>query len=1000
MGKVFAFHGGIHPPQNKQQSTGLAIQPGPVPKTVRLPVQQHIGAPAQPVVEVGQRVLKGQLIAEPGGRLSAAIHASVSGTVTAIGMMQVAHSSGMDALCIEIENDRQDEWVPHAGLEDYRSLNSHDLADYIRGKGVAGMGGAGFPTDVKLHVGDHHIINTLVINAAECEPYITADDMLMRERADQVIAGIEVICHMLKPSHVMIGIEDNKPQAITALQQAALGNRHPIDVVVVPTKYPSGGEKQLIKLLTGVEVPSGGIPADVGIVCQNVGTAVAIHRAVAHGEPLISRVVTMTGDAVARPHNMEVAIGTPFVDLLDQANLKENHLARLVVGGPMMGFSVNDDELPITKTTNCLIAATWEEMPEANPAQPCIRCGQCEQACPVELLPQQLHWFAKGREFDKAKNHNLFDCIECGACSYVCPSEIPLVQYYRFAKAEIRNEEAETRKAEHAKKRFEARVARQEAEAAEKEARRKQRAEAAVKAQAVKKDKLEAEAAKPAVATEDAAPVMDLKALKTAAAVTRTKLRQAEKALKNAETKGLDGVETLAQTVATLQAKADAAQKAYDEAQNPPAAAAPVLDLKQLKTNAAVARTKLRQAEKALAKAQDSGEGDIAALQAKLAEQQAKTELAQAAYDNAESGGAAPAAAPAISAEQLAELKADWDAAQAKVAKAQAALDTAIANESPAAEKMKAGVAKLQAKADEAKKAYDDAASPATAATTPAVSAEQLAELQADVDGMTAKVSKAQAALDTAIANESPAAEKMKAGVAKLQAKLDEARAELAKAQAPVAAPAAPAVSAAQLAELQADVDGMTAKVSKAQAALDTAIANESPAAEKMKAGVAKLQARLDEAVQALQAAGGEVAEAVAEPEPEPELDLKALKQQVSIMRTKLRKVEKAVEAAEEAGDDTTELVAEQAQLQQRFEAAKAQFDAGEAALVARAAEEGVDLKQLKIDAAMARAAVTKAERALAKVTEPDDQQEKLAQALEAAKQKAEQLNSTLSRFE
>ncbi len=926
MGKVFAFHGGIHPPQNKQQSTGLAIQPGPVPKTVRLPVQQHIGAPAQPLVTVGQRVLKGQLIAEPGGRLSVAIHASVSGTVTAVGMMQVAHSSGMDALCIEIENDRLDEWVPHAGLEDFRSLNSNDLADFIRGKGVAGMGGAGFPTDVKLHVGDHHIINTLVINAAECEPYITADDMLMRERADQVIAGIGVICHMLKPSHVMIGIEDNKPQAIRALQQAALGNRHNIDVVVVPTKYPSGGEKQLIKLLTGVEVPSGGIPADVGIVCQNVGTAVAIHRAVAHGEPLISRVVTMTGDALARPHNMEVAIGTPFVDLLDQANLKENQLARLVVGGPMMGFTVNDDELPITKTTNCLIAATWEEMPEANPAQSCIRCGQCEQACPVELLPQQLHWFAKGREFDKAKNHNLFDCIECGACSYVCPSEIPLVQYYRFAKAEIRKEEAETRKADHAKKRFEARVARQEAEVAEKEARRKQRAEAAVKAQAVKKDKLEADAAKPAVTADAAAPVTDIKALKTAAAVTRTKLRQVEKALKNAENKGLEGVETLTQTVATLQTKADAAQQAYDEALNPAAAApAPVLDLKQLKTNAAVARTKLRQAEKALAKAQDSGEGDIAALQARLTEQQAKTELAQAAYDTAESGEAAPAVAPAISAEQLAELKADWDAAQAKVAKAQAALDTAIANESPAAEKMKAGVAKLQAKADEAKKAYDDAASPVTAAAAPAISAEQLAELQADVDGM-------------------------------------------------------------------------TAKVSKAQAALDTAIANESPAAEKMTAGVAKLQARLDEAVQALQAAGGAVAEPVVEPEPE--LDLKALKQQVSIMRTKLRKVEKAVEAAEESGEDTSELVADQAQLQQRFEAAKAQFDAEEAALVARAAEEGVDLKQLKIDAAMARAAVTKAERALAKVTEPDDQQEKLAQALEAAKQKAEQLNSTLSRFE
>ncbi|MCP8689758.1 electron transport complex subunit RsxC, partial [Marinobacterium sedimentorum] len=761
MGHVFAFHGGVHPPENKRQSTRTPIRKAPLPDQLILPLSQHIGAPAEPLVKVGDKVLKGQRIAEPVGRISAALHAPTSGTVSAIGPHPIPHASGMQANCIIIDSDGEDRWIEHAGLTDYRSLGKGALTDYIRNSGITGMGGAGFPTDVKLHLGDDHIVNTLIINAAECEPYITADDMLMRERADDIVAGIEIIDHLLKPSHILIGIEDNKPQALRALEKALASCSLNIDLRVVPTKYPSGGEKQLIKLLTNVEVPSGHIPADVGIVCQNVGTAYATARAVHQGEPLISRIVTLTGEAVAQPQNFDTLIGTPYALLLRAARVSANDLHRLVVGGPMMGFTVDDDQIPVIKTTNCLIAASPDEMPPAPPAQECIRCGLCEQVCPAELLPQQLYWFAKGRELDKAKHHNLFDCIECGACSYVCSSAIPLVQYYRNAKAEIRSDEAEQRKAEHARVRFEARQARLEAEQAEKEARRKARAEEAARNQAARKDKPQAAASvsSTAVATAPAAEP-DLKQLKTAASVARTKLKQAQKALKHSEDKGLDGADTLRITVSELTVKADAARQAYDQALNADSAASAAPDAKQLKTNAAVARTKLKQAEKALASARDNGSADIAALESRVRELELRANDAQKAHEAADAG-ATPAADPA----KLAELKADMDAAKAKVDKAQAALEGAIASGSPAVEKMTAGVEKLRGKYLEAKAAFEGASAPAAAqVSSPATDPAKRAELKADMDAAKAKVDKAQAALEGAIASGSPAVEKMTAG--------------------------------------------------------------------------------------------------------------------------------------------------------------------------------------------------------------------------------------------
>lgn len=556
--RVYSFFGGIHPPDNKKQSTRADIGRAPIPSVLVIPMQQHLGLAADPIVKVGDKVLKGQMIAEPVGRISAAIHASSSGRVIEISPQPVPHASGLDAESIVIETDGADTWIAHQGLDDYTEIPRDELIRYIRDKGISGMGGAGFPTDVKLHLPHDHIINTLVINAAECEPYITADDMLMREHADEVIGGIEIFSHLLEPSHILIGIEDNKPNAIRALSEAIKGTKLNIDLIVVPTKYPSGGERQLIKLLTDVEVPSGKIPADVGIVCQNVGTASAVYRAVQFGEPLIERIVTVTGDAVLHPQNVYALIGTPFRTLLEHCDIRDSYLSRLVMGGPMMGVTVDNQQIPVIKTTNCIIAATADEMPEAPPAQPCIRCGMCEQACPAQLLPQQLFWFAKGKEFEKAKNHNLFDCIECGACAYVCPSSIPLVQYYRFAKSEIRAEELEKRKADHARERFETRKARIELEAQEKSAKRKARALQAAQAQAERKQTSE---------SEETAESSSTPALKTAAAVARTKLKKAETALKSAHAKGLDGLDKLEATVAQLSDKAAEAQRSYEAAE-------------------------------------------------------------------------------------------------------------------------------------------------------------------------------------------------------------------------------------------------------------------------------------------------------------------------------------------------------------------------------------------------------------------------------------------------
>ncbi len=598
MTQLWDFSGGIHPAENKHQSTARPIRVAALPEHLILPLQQHIGEPATALVRVGDRVLKGEKIADVTNGLGVPVHAPTSGIIESIAQLPVPHPSGMTDWCITLRPDGEDQWVELQPVADYRSLERDQVLAMIRDAGIAGLGGAGFPTDIKLRPPRDRKVATLILNGAECEPYITADDMTMRERAEEVLAGFKVMAWLLRPERCVIGIEDNKPEAIAALRAATGGTQ--IELAVIPTKYPSGGEKQLIQILTGMEVPSGGIPADIGVMCQNIGTAVAISQLIVEGKPLISRTITITGEAVREPGNFEALIGTPVQHLLAQAGLRPDQVNRLVMGGPMMGYTLTTTAVPIVKTSNCVIAATASELPAPPPEQACIRCGMCAEACPMELLPQQLFWYSKATEFEKAEHLNLFDCIECGACSYVCPSSIPLVQYYRYAKGEIRVQRAEQLKADRARERFEARQERLEREQQEKEQRRKERAKAAAEAQAKKKAEAEKAAAEgeavdersakaalvqqalarkkakteaaatakePAAApSEPAVEKPDLEALEKQLTQAQAKLETMQGMLEDAKAQQADNVDKLERAVAKNHDRVDRAQKALTEA--------------------------------------------------------------------------------------------------------------------------------------------------------------------------------------------------------------------------------------------------------------------------------------------------------------------------------------------------------------------------------------------------------------------------------------------------
>lgn len=484
--RLWPFFGGLQLPGHKNESTQTPIAQAALPKRLLLPLQQSIGEPAESVVKVGDRVLKGQMIAKAQGDRGVPVHASSSGRIAAIENLPVPHPSGLSAPCIIIETDREDTWIERQPAKDYSKMAPDHLRHLIRQAGIVGLGGAGFPAFIKLNRGSESPVETLILNGAECEPYITCDDRLMRERAEEIIQGIMIMRHALQARHCLIGIEDNKPVACAALTTAAVITEG-IEVVQVPTRYPSGGEKQLIKTLTGKEVPSKGLPIDIGVICHNVGTAVAVYRAIHLGEPLISRIITVTGSAVAKPRNLEVLLGTPIRHLLTQCATDMDRLDRLIMGGPMMGFTLHDHTLPVIKTTNCLLAELQEKT-RSPPGMPCIRCGACVEACPAQLLPQQLYWHAKAKDFNKVKEYHLFDCIECGCCDYVCPSHIPLVDYYRYAKSEIRVQEQEHKNADLARQRYESRRQRLEQEQQE-QAARQQAKKAAVAPTANSKEK-------------------------------------------------------------------------------------------------------------------------------------------------------------------------------------------------------------------------------------------------------------------------------------------------------------------------------------------------------------------------------------------------------------------------------------------------------------------------------------------------------------------------------
>ncbi|NOS98501.1 MAG: electron transport complex subunit RsxC, partial [Methylotenera sp.] len=429
----FKTKAGVHPPEHKAESTQLPIATLPLPSKLVLPLRQHIGNMPKILVSVGDTVLKGQLLATPECAVSAAIHAPTSGTIAAISEEVIPHPSGLPDLCITLIPDGKETWAPLSAL-DWHNTPKQELVASLCKSGIVGFGGATFPTHIKLRSNGKSNVHTLIINAAECEPYITCDDMLMREYADEIIKGIEIAQHLLGASKSIIGIEDNKPQAITAMQAACAGK--PITVSIVPTLYPSGDARQLIRLVSGLEIPHNKRATEMGVQVFNVATVRAIYRYVSLGEPAISRIVTVTGN-VQTPQNFEVLFGTPLPELIQAAGGAKAATTHYIMGGPMMGFDLPSEQVPITKAANCIIAAAPNLFAAPPPAMPCIRCARCADACPVNLQPQELYWFSKSDNFEKARDYNLFDCIECGCCTYVCPSDIPLVQYYRYAKSEI-----------------------------------------------------------------------------------------------------------------------------------------------------------------------------------------------------------------------------------------------------------------------------------------------------------------------------------------------------------------------------------------------------------------------------------------------------------------------------------------------------------------------------------------------------------------------------------
>lgn len=444
MRRVHHFRGGVHPHDRKDRSRDKAIEVLPAPRRLVVPLSQHIGAPCDPIVSPGDSVKKGQKIGEARGFVSAPVHAPTSGKVLKIG--DFPHPLGRPLPAVEIEPDGLDGWADDIrGREDFLSLSPDDLRAIIREKGLVGMGGAAFPTHVKLSPPEGKSVDTLIINGAECEPYLTADFRLMVEEPEKVIGGMAIMIAILGVQRVFVAIEANKPEALEAMMKALRDEKH-VEVVALEVKYPQGAEKQLIKTVVNRKVPSsGGLPMDVGVLVQNVGTAAAVDEAVRRGIPLIERVVTVTGEGIQDPKNLRVRIGTPIRDLLEACGGFAAKPGKLILGGPMMGLNQYTTDVPVIKGTSGVLVLPDAQVSVKEPRN-CIRCGTCVSVCPMNLLPNVLGVLATRGLFDEAEKNYLLECIECGSCAYACPARIPLVHLIRYAKGEVLAKRSKARK--------------------------------------------------------------------------------------------------------------------------------------------------------------------------------------------------------------------------------------------------------------------------------------------------------------------------------------------------------------------------------------------------------------------------------------------------------------------------------------------------------------------------------------------------------------------------
>ena len=754
-GTLWDFHGGIHPADNKLQSSQSPVVDAGLPPRLIIPLRQHAGPAGDLLVQVGDKVKKGQPLTRYAKGRVVPVHASTSGTITEIGNHTVAHPSGLGDLCVILTPDGEDEWGERNGKPDYWNLERGELLERIQQAGVAGLGGAVFPTHSKLD-GRGQLTEILIVNGLECEPYITTDDRLMQQYADEIMDGIRVLKHLLKPKLTLIGVEDNKPEAITEL------TRHATDpdvlVKTVPTKYPSGGAKQTIELLTGRQVPKGGRAVDIGIMVLNVATVFAIKRAIIDGEPLIERIVTLTGDSFKKPGNAWVRLGTPVRWLLQRFELQPEAEQRVIMGGPMMGFTLPHAMVPVVKATNCLLAPTQAELPAPGPEQPCIRCSACADACPATLLPQELYWYSRAKEYDKAEKLNLMDCIECGACAWVCPSEIPLVQYYKIAKDDIREARAEAEKAERAKQRFEAKQARFEREKAAREARH---AEAAAQRRqtmtaaggedpvAAALARIKAKQDAPITAIAATAEGLPDNSAVIAAREARKREAEARRAAKLAESANSDTTAAAAQPAEAVDPASDPkkaaiaaalarakAKKAAQAGESAEAVAAPAVDADQQKAEvdpkkaaiaAAIARAKAKKAEASgeqvsaansavnsaaveVADAGSQGDAPVDPKKAAIAAAIARAKAKKAAQQGESAGAEGAQSEPAASAETR-------DVAVAKSEVTTSHSDTAA---SEAIDPKKAAIAAAIARAKAKKLAQQSASTSAEVASTSA----------------------------------------------------------------------------------------------------------------------------------------------------------------------------------------------------------------------------------------------------------------------------------------